>query len=329
MDEQRLEAGSDWRADIGNGILNASIIISPVSIVSDWCIKELNMGKNNGKLIWPAWYQKAEVPLSLSILFSTQTFADLSEENLFDAHIVKLVAKLKATLAKIFAFELHREVSALTPLSQLADDVSETPHLFLDYTHNDAFIAKTLKYQLSENGILCMDPEAIGDLPPPDDIASSQHNISNGTDHYSNFINFGGNNLPQLSPNIIRVIEGCWVFLLIVSSADIGLLSARVRASLLLADKLNKPLIAVLVSNNLTLCDENSHLANRISSIPTFHFTLQHATHTYSSASMENIKRMVYIIELLYKEHTLEKQVKVLLDQKLLKEQQTIRKKKY
>lgn len=132
MDEQRLEAGSDWRADIGNGILNASIIsmyactptttnlclvflVSPVSVVSDWCIKELNMGRNNGKLvsyyiillthfdstqIWPARYQGAEVPLTVSSLFSIQQHVDLSTDDSFVSAIATLVTKLKSTLSK-------------------------------------------------------------------------------------------------------------------------------------------------------------------------------------------------------------------------------------
>jgi hypothetical protein len=252
MDEQRLEAGSDWRADIGNGILNASIIslllfisryyllyhlvvflVSSVSIVSDWCIKELNMGKNSGKLIWPVWYEKVDVPLSLSTLFSTKTFVDLSEDSFFDAHIVQLVSRLKVTLAKLFSFELHREVLDTAPPSPPVDCLHEQPHLFLDYAPSDRFISKTLKHQLSESGIICMDPEALGEkgLRLIGDAAVARcdyapHDTSNSTYSFTNA--HTEENISLLSPKKIHAVERCWVFLLVLSSTDLSSLCPQV-----------------------------------------------------------------------------------------------------
>jgi hypothetical protein len=50
MDMTRLEAGSDWRLDIGNGLLSSRLVLyvgSRASVVSDWCIKELHMAKKH------------------------------------------------------------------------------------------------------------------------------------------------------------------------------------------------------------------------------------------------------------------------------------------
>jgi hypothetical protein len=77
-----------------------------------------------------------------------------------------------------------------------------------------------------------------------------------------------------------------------------------------LAEKLNKPLVVVLANKNLRL-SPNSF--GRTPGLPLFYFTLQHVVHSYSTASVENIKRMVYVIELLYKEHVLTKKVEKLV----------------
>lgn len=76
MDEWRLEAGDDWRGDIGEGIMAAKVIlfiVSPKSVEvestfsliffkkqkhnlifflqSDWCLKELRLGIQHGKIV--------------------------------------------------------------------------------------------------------------------------------------------------------------------------------------------------------------------------------------------------------------------------------------
>lgn len=54
MDTARLEAGSDWRLDIGNGLLNSRLVLfvgSRASVVSDWCIKELHMAKKHNLIV--------------------------------------------------------------------------------------------------------------------------------------------------------------------------------------------------------------------------------------------------------------------------------------
>ena len=50
----RLEAGSDWRLDIGNGLLSSKLVLyvaSRASVVSDWCIKELHMAKRHNLVV--------------------------------------------------------------------------------------------------------------------------------------------------------------------------------------------------------------------------------------------------------------------------------------
>ena len=54
MDEWRLEAGDDWRGDIGEGIMAAKVILfaaSAKSLQSEWCIKELRLGRQNNKIV--------------------------------------------------------------------------------------------------------------------------------------------------------------------------------------------------------------------------------------------------------------------------------------
>lgn len=50
----RLEAGNDWRLDIGTGLLSSKMVMfigSRASVVSDWCIKELHMAKKHGLVV--------------------------------------------------------------------------------------------------------------------------------------------------------------------------------------------------------------------------------------------------------------------------------------
>lgn len=101
MDMTRLEAGSDWRLDIGNGLLSSRLVLfisSRASVVSDWCIKELHMAKKNNLVIIPIWYQKVEFDSEVRSLVFGRGFIDFSNPAAFVPKGKKLSKKLKHVL---------------------------------------------------------------------------------------------------------------------------------------------------------------------------------------------------------------------------------------
>jgi hypothetical protein len=83
MDEWRLEAGSDWRNDIGQGILAASALVflaSPTSLASDWCAKELQLATQHNRLIVPCWLVRSTVTDACVVraFVRGQSFVDLT-----------------------------------------------------------------------------------------------------------------------------------------------------------------------------------------------------------------------------------------------------------
>jgi len=92
MDEWRLEAGDDWRGDIGEGIMAAKVIlfiISPKSVESDWCLKELRLGIQHGKIIIPILYQNCELDPTLKSLLHSKKFIDFTDPNQFEIKLNK------------------------------------------------------------------------------------------------------------------------------------------------------------------------------------------------------------------------------------------------
>ena len=54
MDDWRLEAGDDWRAAIGKGLIGSKIVVfiaSKNSVISDWCLKELYLAQELSRKI--------------------------------------------------------------------------------------------------------------------------------------------------------------------------------------------------------------------------------------------------------------------------------------
>lgn len=119
MDTARLEAGSDWRLDIGNGVLNSRLILfvgSRASVVSDWCIKELHMAKKHNLVIIPIWHQKVEFDSEVKSLIFGRSFLDFSETKYFEPNGKKLAKKLKGalTLLKLPKSNPYMQIPVLT-----------------------------------------------------------------------------------------------------------------------------------------------------------------------------------------------------------------------
>lgn len=101
MDLTRLEAGNDWRLDIGTGLLNSKMVLfvaSRASVVSDWCIKELHMAKKHKLIIIPVWYQKVEIDSEVNSLIFGREFIDFTQPEEFSENGGELAKKLKSVL---------------------------------------------------------------------------------------------------------------------------------------------------------------------------------------------------------------------------------------
>jgi len=98
----RLEAGNDWRMDIGTGLLNSKLVLfigSRASVVSDWCIKELHMAKKHRLVIIPIWFQKVEYDSEVKSLIFGRGFLNFSLPNIFNSQGRRLARKLKYVLS--------------------------------------------------------------------------------------------------------------------------------------------------------------------------------------------------------------------------------------
>lgn len=104
MDQNILGVGSDWRSDIGHGILQATLlvyVISSASAVSDWCIKELYLARKQGLPVIPVFYENVSLLREVSALIYGVDPIDFTKEDQFDASIAALVARTKRFLAEI------------------------------------------------------------------------------------------------------------------------------------------------------------------------------------------------------------------------------------
>ncbi|EFA83902.1 Toll-Interleukin receptor domain-containing protein [Heterostelium album PN500] len=113
LDEYRLQAGCDWRAEITKGVANAQVIIytiSETSSISLWCRKELKMARRLGKTIIALYYHNVEIDPILRGLFDYEfkTAAPLDpNEDIFITEMEKLAKITKNIihghkLAKIY-----------------------------------------------------------------------------------------------------------------------------------------------------------------------------------------------------------------------------------
>ncbi len=54
------------------------------------------------------WHERVDVPSTVSVLFSTLKFIDLSSETLFQTNVPVLIQKLRSTLSKsTFCYYVH------------------------------------------------------------------------------------------------------------------------------------------------------------------------------------------------------------------------------
>jgi len=102
MDMTRLEAGNDWRLDIGTGLLNSKLVLfigSRASLISDWCIKELHMAKKHRLVIIPIWFQKVEFDSEVKSLIFGRGFVNFTIPQTFRSQGRRLAKKLKYVLS--------------------------------------------------------------------------------------------------------------------------------------------------------------------------------------------------------------------------------------
>eukprot|EP00741_Cyanophora_paradoxa_P009673 tig00001576_g9371.t1 len=91
LDEQRpsgIEAGTEWREQIGAGIAAAQAVVFVASrhaCASEWCRRELSRASDLGRPIFPVWRELSPLDAELQgLLYKTQ-FADFSDDERFDA----------------------------------------------------------------------------------------------------------------------------------------------------------------------------------------------------------------------------------------------------
>ncbi|EGC29117.1 hypothetical protein DICPUDRAFT_159346 [Dictyostelium purpureum] len=108
LDEYRLQAGCNWRAEITRGVENSQVIVfvvSETSVQSLWCRKELKMSKSLGKTIIPLFLQpNVYIDPSLYGLFTIipkqtkESYQDMKEEEVLSN--VKTLSRLINSLLK-------------------------------------------------------------------------------------------------------------------------------------------------------------------------------------------------------------------------------------
>jgi len=143
-----------WRAPISFslcvGIDKAKIILfvgSQKSLLSDWCLKELRLGRQKGKLITPIWLEKAEIDSAFKSLLWNKKFIDLSDLSTRQESINLLIKTLKNQVHnfKDQAFNSYTEREA---------DWS-SPYFVIFSQISDFDSAIVLKSKFSDNGMLC------------------------------------------------------------------------------------------------------------------------------------------------------------------------------
>jgi len=349
MDDQRLEAGSDWRADIGNGILAARIIVfiaSPTSIVSDWCLKELRMGEKQSKIIWPAWYQKADVPTSVSVLFSTSKFTDLSTEALYHSNMPLLVQRLRDGLAKLDRYEL---LGKSAPSVKSFHKFAGKSFSYLAYLPEDEGLSTSLKHLFLSSGVLCADDSmflptpSTPSTPSPDSVPIARHSedvdINSGFWREVNEKEKEDEKSTKDEEDNVQVVvvenEGLKkssVFVLVVSRTFLennDSKNKKIMTQLKYAEQHHKPIVLILKDTVQQFAHDDSRFG-RLHQYPAFHFATRDLQPMSGEEIYDNLKRVVYVIELLYKETVLAEKVRQIEADKRrkLEEEEAAQKKK-
>eukprot|EP00741_Cyanophora_paradoxa_P023168 tig00021571_g22378.t1 len=105
MDEMKatgIQAGTEWREEIGRGLRTAKAVVfiaSPHSVASDWCMLELSRARDLGKAVAPVWRLRSELDPRAAGLLSGLAFSDFTTDELFEAGYPAFLAGLRAALA--------------------------------------------------------------------------------------------------------------------------------------------------------------------------------------------------------------------------------------
>jgi hypothetical protein len=177
MDLTRLEAGNDWRLDIGNGLLASRLvvfIIARASVVSDWCMKELHMARKAGIPIIPIVQQKVDVDAEVESFIFGKKLIDFTDEKKFESagdelsdllkdvlHTTKVSAKNKYNTVPTLKIEKMWELNFLSIMIEAYQYIDEGYHLeaalhrsgIFTYTHS--LLDKVQSEHMDKNTNMC------------------------------------------------------------------------------------------------------------------------------------------------------------------------------
>lgn len=136
IDLNILAAGSDWRSDIGAGIMQAKLLIfliSKTSAVSDWCIKELYLAKSRSLIIIPVFFEEVELMTEVEALVHGVAPVDFIDPARFYESIDRLVVVIRKFLKS-------QDAGAAAPAMRMIKEVSmdrlvAAKHRFLFISH--------------------------------------------------------------------------------------------------------------------------------------------------------------------------------------------------
>eukprot|EP00741_Cyanophora_paradoxa_P007292 tig00001098_g7053.t1 len=111
MDEMKatgIQAGTEWREEIGRGLRAAKAVVfvaSPHSCGSDWCMLELSRARDLGKALAPVWRLRSELDPRAATLLAGLHIADFTTDELFESGYPDFLAGLRAALSAAGAVE--------------------------------------------------------------------------------------------------------------------------------------------------------------------------------------------------------------------------------
>eukprot|EP01105_Mastigella_eilhardi_P022101 TRINITY_DN5411_c0_g1_i2.p1 TRINITY_DN5411_c0_g1~~TRINITY_DN5411_c0_g1_i2.p1 ORF type:complete len:1709 (-),score=401.63 TRINITY_DN5411_c0_g1_i2:62-4453(-) len=165
IDSTRLAAGSDWRSDIGNGVLNSKVlvyVISNTSSQSDWCIKELHLARKQGLMICPIWYERADLMAEVQALIYGVGIFQFDQPMYFNSSLGQLVDQLRTLLAAAYTdtpptMPVPKDIG-LEELETCSEPFLFIAHVHDQYAADDTAHGIALKHNLLQNNVhSCLD----------------------------------------------------------------------------------------------------------------------------------------------------------------------------
>eukprot|EP00741_Cyanophora_paradoxa_P011808 tig00020564_g11412.t1 len=168
MDEMKpsgIEAGTEWRDAIGEGVKAAQAVVfvaSRHSCKSDWCMRELARARDLGRRIYPVWREKVELQDQLKGYLLPFAFTDFSEDALFERDLPAFVESLQQTIdasSSGSGGEKSAEAASAAALLAMPEarckvgDASD--HLVLWCSPKDAAFARVVVLGLRDRGVSC------------------------------------------------------------------------------------------------------------------------------------------------------------------------------